>query len=163
MKRKIIRKEPNKKINDPYLLPKSLPDPTICPSCNLLYHDKRWIKNDELANMVSMIAYQYKCPACRKIEDRYVMGVVNISGNFYNTHKEDIINLIKNTEKKEILRNPLDRIMSLKNVKGMMVVETTSENLAIAIGKALKRAYKGNLEIKFSSDNKFVRVNWQRD
>jgi len=161
--KKIIRKQPSKKVDDPYLVSQNLPDPTVCPSCNLLYHNKRWIKNDELANMVYLVAYKYKCPACRKIADHYVMGVVNVSGNFFLDHKEDILNLIRNTEAKEILRNPLDRIMSLKNVRDMMIIETTSENLAIAIGKALKRAYKGNLEIKFSDNNKFVRVNWQRD
>ncbi len=158
-----IRGSIKEKLQDPYLLTKAYSEPTICPVCGLVYHKKRWTRDERLMERVADTAKRAKCPSCRKIEDHYPMGIVILKGDFLKNHKEEIINRIKNTEKREILRNPLDRIMSLKEIKGDMVIETTSENLAIALGKALRRSYKGELEIRFSEDQKMVRVFWQRN
>jgi hypothetical protein len=43
-----------------------------------------------------------------------------------------------------------------------IMIETTSENLAIAIGKALHRANNGKVEFNFSRDSKQARVYWKR-
>jgi len=157
-----VRKLLKGKLDDPYLTRRSYVEPTICPLCGLIYHKKHWERNEELKNRLEREAKKAKCPSCRKIEDHYPMGILTITGNFLFSHKEEIKNIISNTEKKEILRNPLDRIMSLKEMKDKMVIETTSENLAIALGKALNRAYKGKLNISFSQDQKLVRVFWER-
>ncbi|MEO0098248.1 MAG: BCAM0308 family protein [candidate division WOR-3 bacterium] len=150
------------KLDDPYLTKKAYPEPTVCPTCGLIYHKKHWKRDEGLKEKLEREAKRIKCPSCRKIEDHYPMGILTISGSFFLSHKEEINNIIKNTERKEILRNPLDRIMSLKEEKEKMIVETTSENLALALGKALSRAYKGKLEIRFSEDQKMVRVFWER-
>ena len=157
-----IRKLLRTKLDDPYLRKGNYSDPTVCPVCGLLYHKKRWERNEELKDKLLKEAKRAKCPSCRKIEDHYPMGILTITGGFSLKNKEEIKNIIANTEKKEIFRNPLDRIMSLKEMKDKMVVETTSENLAIALGKALNRAYKGKLNISFSQDQKLVRVLWER-
>ncbi|MEO0093296.1 MAG: BCAM0308 family protein [candidate division WOR-3 bacterium] len=158
------RSGPKPKLDDPYLTTKAYPEPTICPGCGLVYHNKRWTKDEYLLNSIKSIAQKHKCPSCRKIEDHFPMGIVTITqeDDFIKQHRTEIINLIRNEEKREILRNPLDRIMSLKNNDDTIVVETTSENLAVAIGKALKRAYRGELKINFSRENKQTRISWKR-
>ncbi|MEO0091243.1 MAG: BCAM0308 family protein [candidate division WOR-3 bacterium] len=163
IKRSSERSGPTPKLTDPYLVSKAYPEPTICPSCGLVYHKKRWLRDEHIKTTVEKIAEKHKCPACRKIEDHYVMGVVAISGTFVSSTKNEIINIIRNQEKKESLRNPLARIMSLNHKESMITVETTVENLAIAIGKALQSAYNGELKISFSDNEKLVRVYWHRD
>lgn len=158
------RSHPQAKLNDPYLTTKGYPEPTICPVCGLVYYNKHWVKDNHLLSVVKSIGYKHKCPSCRKIEDHFAMGIIFISqeNDFVEKHKSEIINLIRNEARREFLRNPLDRIMSLKDNDGEITVETTSENLAMAIGKALERAYKGKLEFSFSRENKQVKVYWKR-
>ncbi len=152
------------KLDDPYLTRKAYPEPTVCPVCGLVYHNKRWVKDEHILNAVNALARKHKCPACRKIEDHFVMGIVSISpkSDFVEKHKSEIVNLIRNEEKREFFRNPLDRIISLKENGSELTVETTSENLAIAIGKALRRAYHGEVKFGFSRENKQVKVYWKR-
>jgi NMD protein affecting ribosome stability and mRNA decay len=151
------------KLRDPYLLSKAYPEPTICPTCGLVFHKKRWSRDEQILSIVSKVAEKHKCPACRKIEDHYVMGFVTITGTFVPTVKSEIINIIHNQEKKEQFRNPLARIMSLNNKDETIVVETTNDNLAIAIGKALNRSHGGELNVNYASNEQFARVNWHRD
>uniref|UniRef100_A0A7C6EC56 ATPase n=1 Tax=candidate division WOR-3 bacterium TaxID=2052148 RepID=A0A7C6EC56_UNCW3 len=163
-KRGLARSKPKARLDDPYLTNKAYPEPTICPICGLVYHNKPWQKDDHLLNSIKAIAQKHKCPSCRKIEDHFAMGLVFITPktDFVEKHKSEIINLIRNEEKREFLRNPLDRIMSLKENDGSIVVETTSENLAVSIGRALARAYNGKVDFRFSRENKQVQVKWQR-
>jgi hypothetical protein len=46
--------------------------------------------------------------------------------------------------------------------KDRLVVETTTEKLAQHLGRAVYRAYKGELDFRWSEMNKFVRVYWSR-
>jgi len=163
-KRGQARSGPRQKLDDPYLTRKAYPEPTICPVCGLVFHNKRWLKDDHLLNSIKTITEKHKCPSCRKIEDHFSMGVVFITSesDFTERHKTEIINLIRNEEKREIVRNPLSRIMSLKEMSDEIMIETTSENLAIAIGKALHRANNGKVEFNFSLDSKQARVYWKR-
>ncbi len=163
IKRSPERSGPRPKLSDPYLLSKAYPEPTICPTCGLVYHKKRWLRDEHIKAEVETIAEKHKCPACRKIEDNYVMGLVTITGTFIANIKTEVINIIHNQEKKESFRNPLARIMSLKVKEDKIMVETTVENLAIAIGKALQSAYSGDLKITFSNNEKLVRVFWHRE
>jgi NMD protein affecting ribosome stability and mRNA decay len=151
------------KLRDPYLLSMAYAEPTICPTCGLVFHKKRWSYNEKFLSTVSKAAEKHKCPACRKIEDHYVMGFVSITGTFVPTIKKEIVNIIHNQEKKEQVRNPLARIMSLNNKDDKIMVETTNDNLAIAIGKALNRSHGGELNINYANNEQFARVNWHRD
>ena len=162
IQRSTERSGPTPKLSDPYLLSKAYPEPTICPSCGLVFHKKRWIRDQHILDEVSAVAPKHKCPACRKIDDHYFMGQVIIDGDFLLTVKSEIVNLIHNQEKKEFFQNPLARIMSLKNQKDNIVIETTTDNLAVMIGKALQRSHSGELNISFSGD-KIARVHWHRD
>ncbi len=155
------RSDTKPKLSDPYLLAKAYQEPTVCPSCRLVFHKKRWLRDEHIFAEVSTVAHKHKCPACRKIEDHYYMGQVVASGDFFLPIKDEIVNLIHNQEKKESFRNPLARIMSLKYQSNNLVVETTTDNLAVMIGKAIQRSYNGELKVNFN-DGKIARVHWSR-
>ena len=53
--------------------------------------------------------------------------------------------------------------MSVKETGyGGIVVSTTNEKLAQRIGRAIKKAFRGNVTYQWSHDNKLARVDWQR-
>jgi len=153
------------KITDPYLSAKGMKEPNICPTCLAIYHKKRWAFDPKmLATLKKSKEFSsHKCPACRKIEDKFVMGIVNISGTFAAEHADEILRLVKAEEKRALEKNPLERLISISNKKGLICLETTSDTLALRIGKALKRTYKGKHEYDFRYGDKHVEVDWSRD
>jgi len=91
------------------------------------------------------------------------MGIVYISGNFFNQRRDEIVNMLKNEEEKEVDHNPLDRIMGIVEDKDGVRVETTSESLAVHLGRMLYHSYGGDVEYKFSDEQKLARVFWHRE
>ncbi|OGC23263.1 hypothetical protein A2291_08495 [candidate division WOR-1 bacterium RIFOXYB2_FULL_42_35] len=90
-------------------------------------------------------------------------GVVRISGAFLLDHEDEILNLVKEEGKLAEARNPKAKVSSITKAGNGIVVETSSHNLALKIGKALSHAYKGEHTYKFLKGEKFVEVIWQRD
>lgn len=152
-------------LQDPYLLRYSYKEPTVCPECNLIFHDKRWYwDSSKLNELKKMTVHYQKCPACRKIEDRYPMGIVHLKGEFLKNHIEDMTHLIKNEEKRGLEKNPLERIIKITNKSDEeIIVETTTESLSLRIGRVVKRAFSGEIEYKFSDGVKLIRIEWFRD
>lgn len=148
-------------LQDPYLSRKSHKEPTLCPRCGLVYRRRRWQRMSDFDP--SLAVEQHKCPACRKEEDHYVMGIVYISGDFFNQRRDEIVNMLKNEEEKEVDHNPLDRIMGIIEDKDGVRVETTSESLAVHLGRMLYHSYGGDVEYKFSDEQKLARVFWHRE
>jgi NMD protein affecting ribosome stability and mRNA decay len=148
-------------LEDPYLTRKSYKEPTICPRCGLVYRHRRWQKMPEFDS--NKAAQRHKCPACRKEEDHYVMGIVHISGDFFTPRRQEMVNMLRNEEKKILNHNPLERIMGIVDEDDGVRVETTSENLAVHLGRMLYSAYGGDVEYKFSEEQKLARVFWHRE
>jgi hypothetical protein len=71
--------------------------------------------------------------------------------------------MLRNEENKEVIHNPLDRIMDIIEENDSVRVETTSENLAVHLGRMLYHSYGGDVEYKFSDDEKLARVFWHRE
>ncbi len=149
------------RLEDPYLTRRSYKEPTLCPRCGLVYKKRRW---QHIPDFDPKLAKErHKCPACRKEEDHYVMGIVYITGDFFKQRREEIVNMLRNEEKKEIGPNPLDRIMNIVEDKDGVQVETTSENLAVHLGRMLYHSYGGDVQYKFSDEQKLARVFWHRE
>ena len=154
------RSYPKARIDDPYL--REYKDPTICVLCGLVYHNKRWIRDPELKEKIMKDAHRSKCPACKKIEDGYFMGRVLLSGKFLIDHRDEIEHLVYNIEKKEKVRYPLDRIMEFVKKENSMEIRTTSEHLAITIGRAVHKSFGGSVKYLFREGEKYVEVVWER-
>jgi hypothetical protein len=146
-------------IHDPYFTKEKYPDPSVCKKCGVVFHDGifEWIEP------VPKHAESIICPACRRIEDRYEGGYVVLEGDFLKDHKDEVLNLIRNTEEEEMGYRPLERIIDIKEEDGKIVITTTYEHLARRIGEAVHRAYKGDLIIQYPEGWKYARVHWIRN
>lgn len=153
------------KLHDPYMKPESYDDPTICPECHLVFHNKRWQWNEELYKRFKKegTADEKLCPACRKIRDRYYMGEVVLEGSFLQQKKDEILRILRNVEEQEKSRRPLSRIMWIEDNGDALRVYTTSEHLAVTLGRAVHRAYQGEISMDFADGQKFARVLWRRE
>lgn len=146
-------------LHDPYFVKEKYPEPSVCERCGVVFADGifAWVKPvpKDFPKMI--------CPACKRIEDRFEGGVVLLSGNFLDKHKEEIINIVKNVEAYKIEKRPLERIMSIVENDNKIEIKTTYEHLARRIGEAINNAYKGELKITYPDGEKYVRVRWFRD
>ncbi|MFC1767373.1 BCAM0308 family protein [Candidatus Margulisiibacteriota bacterium] len=152
-------------IPDPYIPSKGHKEPTVCPVCKVVYHKKRWLWDDKLLKTAKAdkdVSYT-KCPACRKIEDKFALGKVYLSGSFVLEHFEELINLLKSEERHAMEKNPLERLMKLEKNGDGIYAETTSDALAMRIGHVLQRAYKGDEDFNFRAGDKFLEIKWHRD
>ena len=143
--------------HDAYRAQAKLPSPTLCPGCGAVYSDGRWQWQPR-----PEAAHTEKCPACHRIHDHFPAGYVTVSGEFAASHRDEVIELVRNLEKKEKAEHPLKRIIDIVDEGGGMLVTTTDIHLAHGIGEALSRAYKGKLESHYNEGEKLVRVTWTR-
>lgn len=152
------------KESDPYLMRNPPLDRAICRQCHAIYHHKHWILDENIYHEMvkgNGVAWD-TCPGCQKIADHYPMGVVQLRGNYMRAHKDEIINLVHNEEERARGFNPLERIYSIQDLGDRIEIETTNEKLAQRIGRRLRRAHQGEVHFKWSGDNKFIRVEWER-
>jgi hypothetical protein len=137
-----------------------LADATACPKCGASFREGRWTWQSAPTGSLERL-----CPACQRIADRYPAGVLDVGGAFAAAHRDDLIGLVRNVEERERSNHPLKRVMSLRTRKRGFVVETTDGKLAQALGRALQKAYDGQLEHPATTSDKenLVRVRWVRD
>ncbi len=150
---------------DPYLPRGASCKVAVCEGCHAVFMNKRWYSDGEVYEAVANNpeTMMLVCPACLKIRDNFPGGIVTLKGAYVLPHKQDLMNLIKNEEERARGFNPLERIMSIKeNGHGNLVISTTNEKLAQRLGRALKKAFHGDVSYGWSHDNKLVRVDWER-
>jgi NMD protein affecting ribosome stability and mRNA decay len=152
--------------DDPYTPTTHYEEGTRCPECRAIYHDQRWTMDEAIVTRLTVEREQQPmvvCPACRKSEMRDPGGIVTLRGGFWREHRDEVLNLIRNEEERTIETNPHERLMDIAEEGDHLVVWTTNEKLAQRLGRALEKAYDGELEYQWPVDNKLVRVNWSRD
>ena len=99
--------------SDPYLAEQTGTERSVCTTCDAVYQHKRWYIDMELTETQKAEANKVLCPACKKIGDGLPGGVVTLEGTFLKKHKEEIIHLIQNEEKRARGFNPLERIIEM--------------------------------------------------
>ena len=137
-----------------------------CSHCGMVYWGHRWytpeqakkagIKTDDKANGGAI------CTACRKTRDQAPGGILTITGEFAKQHDEEIMNLIRRENDRAASVNPMERIINIEQADGRMEITTTNEKLAQRIGRALHKAYAGEVTYRWSEDTKLARVFWHR-
>lgn len=142
--------------------------PAVCKKCGAVYANHRWAAK-EFVPLHELFEHWKPdtaviCPACRQIEQGAVGGYISLAGNFFEHHRGEIENLLKNEENRAIEDNPLSRIMRWHDEPdGRLTIETTTEHLAQRFGHVLEKAFDGKVKYDFSHENKVARVVWQRD
>jgi len=160
---RIIRKKAIDTEVDPYLPKLGRAESARCTSCAAVYYDKHWTISEELpARLSESKLAPVLCPACCKIRDGFPGGYVTIQGEFALGHREEILRMVRNKEKRAMHLNPLERIIGIKEKGGALEVSTTTEKLAQRIGRMLAKTFSGEVEYKWSSDVKLARVVWTR-
>jgi NMD protein affecting ribosome stability and mRNA decay len=146
---------------------RKLAEPAACEKCGALYADGRWVDRDKAHESAQHENWRPSnrttCPACKQIENHSVGGYVSISGEFLLGHRAEIENLVDNEAERAREDNPLSRIMTRQDDSGRVIIETTTEHLAQRLGRALKKAFDGEVSYDFSHENKVARVTWHRD
>lgn len=142
-------------VHDAYKAKGKLPEPTVCPQCGAVFHEGRWQWRSAPAG-----AHRQTCPACHRLHDHYPAGFVTLQGEFFRTHRDEIMQLVHNQEKRVRVEHPLKRIMAVEEKDGTALVTTTDIHLARGIGEALHHAYQGELQYHYNPEENLLRVSW---
>lgn len=105
-------------VHDPYKARKKPHAPLLCPKCGAVNLSGRWQWAKEKYEDLD----EELCPACNRIHDNYPAGEVILSGSFLAKHKQEIIELARNTEQAERDEHPLQRIMSISEDGDKLVI-----------------------------------------
>jgi len=135
-----------------------------CSGCGAFYHRRHWSLTAPPGFSHPVHLHPVYCPACKKITERSVSGVLHLLG-MADVERGEVLRLLRKEEGRAREKNPLERIMRLEKVPAKFgdewKVETTTEKLAQRLGRAVRRARGGKLEFKWSHNNKFLRVMWE--
>lgn len=148
--------------------PRAPAEPATCIQCGAVYSDRRWTLADTPKKVGKHKHYhpadKVLCPACKQQQEGVPCGFVSLDGAFLSAHRDEIERLLYKEMERAAVDNPLARIMNLEaDAKGRLIVTTTTEHLAERLGKALEKAFDGEIRFDFSHENKLARVYWKRD
>ena len=147
------------RIHDPYMARSKLKEPTLCKDCGAVFSRGRWQWLPE----VPADAHQQRCPACQRIHDKVPAGILKVAGEFFETHRDEIMRLIHNKVEEQNAQHPMKRLMTVEDQKdGSVVLTFTDMHLPRGVGEAIERAYEGDLEIQYTEGSGIVRVYWKR-
>lgn len=147
------------KIHDPYMTSAKPSGTVVCAECRVVFQAGRWQWNNDVPENATATL----CPACQRIRDRVPAGILTLGGDFFQAHKEEIINLMHNKVDSEKSRHPMKRIMAIEfQDDGKAVVTFTDMHLPRGVGEAISRAYEGDLDIQYTEGAGLLRVYWER-
>jgi hypothetical protein len=138
------------------------PGHCYCTTCGAIGFKERWYIDSVLAQTLRQDknAHGELCPGCKRVEQQLYEGEVIVANAKFATLMGEIIAMIKHTEGRCWHNNPIAKIAAASDEQGILHIQTTTRMLAERIGKELQKSYKGNLEIKRTPGEKFVRVYW---
>jgi NMD protein affecting ribosome stability and mRNA decay len=142
-------------VHDPYKAKGKLHEPSVCSQCGAVYHEGRWQWRIPPAN-----AHKVTCPACHRIHDHYPAGFLTMHGDFFQSHREEIMSMLRHHAQHERDEHPLERIMEVEEKPEETLITTTDIHLARGMGEALHHAYHGELEFHYNPGQYLLRVHW---
>lgn len=147
---------------------RALSEPAICAGCAAVYVNRRWSRSLNArvragSAAKGAIAVRF-CPACRRRLSGTPHGFLHVSGEFVHGHREDILRLLHNEVDRASADNPLGQVVEWgDDGTGGPLITTTTEHLAIRLGRALEKAFHGKVLYGFSHENKLAHVWWHRE
>jgi hypothetical protein len=144
--------------HDPYRESGRLPEPAICPGCGAAREHGRWA----WVQARPAGALEKLCPACRRQRDRQPAGLLELSGPFVLSHRDEVLNLVRNEANAETREHPLNRLMEVTPTAAGVLITTTDVHLPRRLGEALLHAYKGSFQCHYAHDDTAMRASWHR-
>jgi|GEM_PF-1260800 len=136
----------------------------ICPDCGMVSVGKRWFRGLLQKDHLEYKIERTRCPGCEAIKKKKIEGFVELRTNLARKSYYEVLGLIHHTEEEALRDNPINRIIAISLPKDNIIrVTTTSQFLAKRIGKEFKKAYNGNLNIKFSDHDHYLHAIWTDD
>ncbi|HEX7646152.1 MAG TPA: BCAM0308 family protein [Noviherbaspirillum sp.] len=143
-------------VHDPYLERGKLSEPAVCADCGAVYHQGRW---QWITPPVG--ALHTRCAACRRIHEHLPAGYVTIEGPFAQSHRDELLAMVRHIEEREKAAHPMKRIMDIEEQGNALQITTTDIHLARTIGEALHNAYHGELDFHYNKDEYLLRIRWR--
>ncbi len=132
-----------------------------CIKCGAAYRLKHWHSFDQsLLQQQPLGLKSAVCPGCFRVANNIWHGTVVLQGDVIASAPKAVMSLVERVSHECWLDNPTSRLYAVVAQNDRIQMKTTTEWLATRIGKALKKAYKGSLLIKGSSDRRTVDVRW---
>lgn len=147
----------SERVNDPYRAREKWPEPATCPECGAIVHHGHWQWGDAAPG-----AALHLCPACQRVRDRVPAGQLTLNGTFYSAHRDEILQLVRNVESKARAEHALERIMDVRDEADRTVITFTDSHLTHGVGEALRHAYQGELDSRYTDEDGLMRVAWSR-
>lgn len=121
----------------------------VCKGCGFIYDGKKWFKDEKLLARLKRYheAEELLCTACKRMRDKIACGVVYLKASFLKEREEEIMKFIRKEEEVEQSHNHLSRILNIYWDNNRLIIETINQQLAVHIGKKMKKMYGGHLEI----------------
>ena len=143
-------------------------EPIRCAGCGAVYVHKHWSHSAAARLRATKAGRPIQvriCGACRRRRSSVPHGFVHVDGEFVRTHRADIVSLLKNEAARAAEDNPLAQITDWheNGHTDDVLITTTTEHLAIGLGRALEKAFDGRVLYGFSHENKLAHVWWHRD
>jgi hypothetical protein len=132
------------------------PASTVCPDCHAVFEHGRWCWG-----AVPTEAGRRRCPACRRLLEHAPAGVVALGGSFLRIHRDEIMACVRHLCDRAYVEHPLERLMEIDEDDDVITIMTTSAHLARGIGRALKEAWDGELDLDANAGDA-PRVTWRR-
>jgi len=115
------------RVHDAYKAKGKLLEPTVCLQCGAVFHEGRWQWREAPAN-----AHRSTCPACHRIHDHFPAGFLTLKGEFFQSHRDEIMHLVRNAMDHGI--EPREaRLAKGKSVKARVTLNAYHDSGSIVI------------------------------
>lgn len=127
----------------------------ICKNCQALYDRLKWVFNQKLYEKYKDDKETEKilCPACKRLKDKVVAGILYLEGEVLLTKKEEIRNFIHNEIKKALANNFMSRILRMEDEGHKITIYSIDAPLVLYLGRRFKRVFHGHLEIQRTGEH----------
>ncbi|WKZ29384.1 MAG: hypothetical protein QY323_01490 [Patescibacteria group bacterium] len=149
----------------------------LCDRCDAVWYDGHWHTAPGLAAMLRAKKKAAKgakktmlCHEChvavhgpRDPKQARYEGQLILDGLDDVKEKAEILATIRNFAKRQLRRDPEDRVVAIDDRGARVVVTTTVNQTAVSMGKAVAASHKGgDLKISWSKTDLPARVRWIR-
>lgn len=135
-----------------------------CPVCGAQARRKRWTRIGRMpgrhrAPDAPLLEWTL-CAGCDRVRQGRIDGVLTLTG-LAEAYREELGHLVRNIAVEAWHNDPVHRILGFHTEEDAIILETTSLWLAETLGKAIRRRFGGDLDIRWAPGSDFARLYWQ--